>query len=157
MSFSITLTRLQGIFSVLRYLWSAIINYNTDSPRFCTPHSSSVIVQYLYIGPDTIQPAQRHCLDKSVAQVKGTEVYMGFILVSAKPDFLTDKVSVDSSTPWQQDYGGPNWWTLAKLASWLMWVALQWTSDKLWHFCDGTPKTSTFRLGYVAKFPSGLK
>lgn len=79
-----------GSFGVLRYCWSAKINYSTDLPEVLHPshtHSSPVIVQYLYIGPDTIQSAQRRCTDESVAQVKGKEVRMGFQSVQ-QHDFL---------------------------------------------------------------------
>lgn len=54
--------------------------------RFCTPlppHlSSPVIVQYLYIGPDTVQSAQWHCMD-SVC-VKGTDCFLiGYLSVDS--------------------------------------------------------------------------
>lgn len=65
-----------GSFGMLRYCQTVQMNHNSDCPRGSAPppHSSPVIVQGLYIGPDTIQSAQWHCMDKSVAQVKGTEV-----------------------------------------------------------------------------------
>lgn len=84
-------------------------------------------MQYLYIGPDTVQSAQWHCMDSVCGSgtVKGTDVYKGFSAVSAEPGFLIGYLSVDSSRPRHHDYGGQNWWTQAKLELDFMWVALQ--------------------------------